>query len=165
MSSPVTISYPDWWDRDLNGYPDIEKLLADYLGPMITGITTTYWLPDQQTIDETLANGGGFLRIYRVGGSINDEQNRDEPNVQIAALTQSRDKSWDLIEFVRTGVLEQFRKAAVVPGTKYQMHMAGGLVGPQLIPEQLRDDRLVPMTVTLHTWRVSGKSFRQALGL
>lgn len=165
MSSPITISYPSWWDRDRGGYPNIENLLETLFTPLISGITVTYWLPSDKVIADTLAAGGGFLRIYRTGGRINRDQTRDEPNVQLAALTKSRDMSWDLIEFARTGVLEQFENAAVVPGTQHKLHCVGEMVGPQLIPEQMRDERLVPATFALHTWRIEGKSYRQALGL
>jgi hypothetical protein len=161
----TTVGYPDWWDRDRNGYPDIEVLLETLFTPLISGIVITNWLPDEKTIQNTLESGSGFLRIYRTGGRINHEQKRDEPTVQLAALTKSRTASWDLIEFCRTAVLDQFQKAALVPGTLYKLQCAGELVGPQLIPEQMRMERLVPATFSLHTWRVEGKSFQQALGL
>lgn len=162
----TSISYPAWWDRSQSGFPNIENLLKTLFTPMISGVTVTYWLPsDESIIEDTLASGGGFLRIYRTGGRTNYEQNRDEPNVQLAALTKSRDASWDLIEFARTGVLSQFEKAAVVPGTQHQLKCEGEVVGPQIIPELMRDERLVPATFTLHTWRLKSNSLRQAIGL
>ncbi|MCT7369461.1 phage tail termination protein [Mycolicibacterium llatzerense] len=161
----TSISYPAWWNRDQAGFPNIENLLKTLFTPMISGITVTYWLPSDRVIEDTLAAGGGFLRIYRTGGRANYEENRDEPNVQLAALTKSRDDSWDLIEFARTGVLSQFEKAAVVPGTQHQLKCEGEVVGPQYIPEQMRDERLVPATFTLHTWRLKSNSLRQAIGL
>lgn len=165
MSSPVTISYPDWWDGEKLGFPNIEDLLKTLFVPLISGVTVTYWLPSESVIEDTLSSGGGFLRIYRTGGAVNLQENRDEPNVQLAALTKSRDISWDLIEFARTGVLGQFEKAAIVPGTPHRLKYEREVLGPQLIPEQMRDERLVPSTFSLHTWRQSGNSLRQALGL
>ncbi|MCX8559773.1 hypothetical protein OS122_02520 [Mycolicibacterium mucogenicum] len=161
----TAISYPDWWDRDQFGYPNAENLLKTLLVPLISGITVTPWLPSESVIEQTLDAGGGFLRIYRTGGRVNYEQKRDEPNVQLAALTKSRDASWDLIEFARTGVLAQFEKPAVVPGTQYELQCLGEVVGPQLIPAEMRDERLVPATFMLHTWRLRSNSLRQALGL
>lgn len=154
------IGYPNWWR---GGYPDIEKLLATLFSPLLTGVTVTHWLPAQDVIEASLANGDAYLRIYRTGGKINREQNRDEPNVQIAALSHSRDASWELVEFIRTGVLEQYDEASIVPGTTHQLRCPGEVVGPQLIPEQLRDDRLVPITFAFHTWKPKGLRYRQAL--
>lgn len=156
------IGYPAWWG---GGYPDIEKLLGQLFSPLLTGVEVTHWLPRQDVIEETLAAGDGYLRIYRTGGKVNREQRRDEPNVQIAALTKSRDASWELIEFVRTGVLEQYDDAAKVPGTKHELCCVGEVIGPQLVPEQLRDERLVPITFSFLTWKPKGllDKYRRAL--
>lgn len=159
------ITYPAWW---AGGYPNIEDLLGALLAPLLGGVQVTYWLPSQEVINNTIAAGGGYLRVYRTGGKINREQNRDEPNVQIAALTASRDASWELIEFVRTGVLENYDKPAAVPGTTQQLCCTGELIGPQLIPEQLRDERLVPLTFGFHTWKPKGlrdKYFKALFGI
>lgn len=164
------IGYPDWYgngDPSSGGYPNIENLLKTLFEPQLSGVLITYWLPDEAIIEAILNSGGGILRLFRMGGKINQAEKRDEPNVQAAALTKSRDDSWELIEFVRTGVLQQFTEAAaIVPGTIHKLHCAGELVGPQLIPEQFRDERLVPVTFTLHTWKPKGlPNYRQALGL
>lgn len=85
--------------------------------------------------------------------------------MQLAALTKSRDASWELIEVARQ-VLEQFEATAIVPGTIHKLHCAGEILGPQLIPEQIRAERLVPVTFTLHTWKPKGLgNYREALGL
>lgn len=158
----MTIAYPAWFR---GGYPNAEDLLKILFEPLVSGAGVTSWLPAEAAIEEELRGGGGFLRVYRTGGKINREHNRDEPNVQCAALTASRDQSWSLIEFVRQ-TLESFESAAVVPGTIHKLACAGELVGPQLIPEQIRDERLVPVTFTLHTWKPKGLgNYREALGL
>lgn len=154
------IAYPCWWR---GGYPDIEVVLGQLFTPLLDGVEVTHWLPRQEVIEDTLLSGGAFLRIYRTGGKVNAPQNRDEPNVQIAALTKSRDSSWELIEFVRTGVLEQFSEAAIVPGTTHQLCCLGEVIGPQLVPEQLRDERLVPITFAFQTWKPKGLRYREAL--
>lgn len=156
------IGYPDWWQ---GGYPDVEKLLGQLFSPLLTGVEVTHWLPRQAVIEDTLASGGAYLRIYRTGGKINEPQNRDEPNVQIAALTRARDASWELIEFVRTGVLAHYDKAATVPGTPHKLCCAGEVVGPQLVPEALRDERLVPITFAFQTWKPKGLSDKYRMGL
>lgn len=146
------ITYPAWYR---GGFPNAEDLVKTLFAPLLTGVTAVSWLPKQDEVEQTLNAGGGYLRVYRSGGSINRPQNRDEPNVQFVALTRSRDKSWELIEFVRQ-VLEQFESTAVVPGTIHKMHCAGELLGPQLTPGEMRDDRIVPVTFTLHTWKPGG---------
>ncbi len=157
------VSFPPWWK---GGYPDVEKLLANALiGPLLPGTKVEYWLPGNAL--EQIQGGTEFLRVRRLGGRINTGEKRDEPVVQFAALTKSRDASYELIEFVRTGVLEPFMDAvAIVPGTPHKLGCEGEIVGPQQIPEPIRDERLVPATFVLHTWKPKGlPNYRQALGL
>lgn len=169
MTSQIT--FPDYYTKsgEPGGYPNIENLLKTLFtsGPVgLGGVDVYYWLPAQAVIEETLAADRGILRIFRTGGKINRSKGRDEPNVQLAALTKSRDRSWELIEFARTGVLEEFEDGAIVPGTIHKLQSVGELIGPQLIPEQIRDERLVPVTFTLLTWKPKGLgNYREALGL
>jgi hypothetical protein len=168
------ITYPAYYgggDPKLGGYPNAENLVKTlFTSPVVglSGVLVTYWLPDEDEIEEILDDGRGILRIYRIGGQINYGENRDEPNVQIAALTKSRDDSWDLIGFARTGVLGPFWEgAAIVPGTSHKLQCVKENLGPQLIPEPIsRDERLVPVTFSLHTWKPKGLgNYREALGL
>lgn len=167
MTSAVT--YPDFWVPGQTGFPNVENLLQTlFTGiPQFDGVVVKYWLPSESDIDDILASGQAILRIFRTGGKVNRAEKRDEPNVQVAALSNSRDDSWELIEFVRTGVLELgYAEGSVVPGTIHKLHYAGEVLGPQLIPEQYRDERLVPATFTLHTWKPKGlERYRGAIGL
>ncbi len=157
------ITYPDWYH---GGFPDAEVLMETLFTPLLSGVTPVKWLPAESVIESTLKSGDGYLRIYRTGGRINFEQNRDEPNVQFVAMTKSRDESWRLIEFVRQ-VLSQFvKQSALVPGTTHVLGCAGELLGPNLTPGEMRDERLVPATFTLQTWGPGGlDKYGQALGL
>lgn len=159
----MTVTLPVWYT---GGYPDIEKLLTNWLQPMLS-VSVVSWLPKPAVYEEVLQTTEGFLRIYRTGGKINRPEKRDEPRVQFAALTRSRDDSWTLIEFVRQ-CLEAFgdtnSSTTVIASTK--IGCPGEVVGPQLIPELLQDDRLVPITFELWTSRPDGlDKYRQALGL
>lgn len=159
------IGFPDWWPVGAGGYPNIQKLLRTLFTPLLTGVEVTSWLPKPSVYEAQLSSGKGYLRFYRTGGHINRDQNRDESRVQAAALTRSSDESWELIEFTRQ-MLEQFAEPAPVPGTTLLLQCAGELVGPQLIPELVSDDRLVPVTFEVHTWRSKGlPDYRRALGL
>jgi hypothetical protein len=162
----VTIIYPGWYQ---GGFPDVETLLKALFTPLLSGVDVISWLPPAETIAATINGGDGYLRVYRLGGHIDHEENRDEPNVQFAALTGSRNDSNELIEFVRQ-VLDAFSggngRGAIVPGTGVLLGCEREIVGPQTIPEQYRDEKLVPATFTLHTWKPKGlPNYRQALGL
>lgn len=159
--------YPGWWAVGAATYPDVEKqVLRPLFQPHLSDISVVSWLPKPDVYNTQLQAGKGYLRTFRVGGAVNFEQNRDEPRVQFAALTGSRDESWELIGFVREVLGAYWRHAAVVPGTPYKLSTVGEIVGPQLIPELLQDDRLVPVTFEFHTWKPKGlPNYRQALGL
>lgn len=165
----MTLTFPGF-PQYQGGYPNIENLLKTVYTPLLdgSGVEPTYWLPKPDKITEFFEQGGkGYLRMYRTGGAINPIENRDEPRVQLAAMTPSRDDSWDLIEMVRQVLHEGYGKAAaIVPGTIHKLQTSGEVVGPQLIPELMQDDRLVPITVEFYTWRPKGlPNYRQALGL
>lgn len=159
------IGYPSWWTVGAAGFPDIEKLLSTLFTPLLTGVDVVAKIPKPDVYEAQLSQGNGYLRFYRTGGAINYSEKRDEPRVQAAALTRSRDQSWELIEFTRQ-VLECFQHSAIVPGTTTKLACVGEVVGPQLIPELIPDDRLVPVTFGFYTWKPKGlPNYRQALGL
>jgi len=159
----MAITYPPWYK---GGFPDVEVLLETLFMPMISGVTPVHWFPTEDIIETTLNAGNGYLSIYRTGGKINHDQNRDEPNVQFVALTKSRDESWKLIEFIRQ-VLSKFEESeAVVPGTNNQLGCLGEILGPQLTRAEMRDERIVPVTFTLLTRKPGGLgNYHEALGL
>jgi hypothetical protein len=164
VTTPATggLHYPSWYQ---GGNPDAEMLMQVLFQPLLgttqvsdannqPAMAPTYvvtYLPNPDVYDAWLAEGYAYLRAYRMGGAYNFDQNRDEPRVALAALTQSRDTSWYLIEFVRQ-VLNAYESGAPVAGaTGVTLTMAGEVGGPQLIPEIIQDDRLVQITVGLHT--------------
>lgn len=162
----MTIGFPDWWQVGRGGYPNANKLARQVFDGLLTNVELLSWFPEQATYEAHLAAGGGYLRTYRTGGRINRGERRDEPKVQFAALTRSSDDSWELIEFVRQVLEEGYgNAAAIVPGTTYELYAAGEVVGPQLIPEMIADDRLVPITYEFYTKRPKGlPNYRQLLG-
>jgi hypothetical protein len=161
--------FPVWYG---GGFPDAEKLLESLFAPLLTDVIFVPWLPhpDTQvggvTYEDQLQSGKAFLRIARVGGRINFDQNRDEPRVQLAAVAKSRQKSWDLIEFCRQIVWVGFGHGALVPNTIHKLQASEEVLGPQLIPENIVEPRMVPASFGLYTWKPRGLSnYRQALGL
>lgn len=158
------IGYPSWY---LGGCPDIEKVLKEYFSTLLTGVEVISWLPPDYA--GNLASGLAYLRVFRMGGALNiDTRNYvDETRVQIATLSGSRDDANHLMEFVRQ-VLYAFRFGGFVTGptTSAYIQVEGELVGPQLLPEQMRDERLVAVTFQINANRPKGlPDYRQALDL
>lgn len=158
------IGYPAWYE---GGCPDVERVMKTLFDGLLANVEVVSWMPPDYA--DTLAAGGSFLRIYRLGGRINVENRAwvDEARVQFAALCTSRDESWQLVEFVRQ-MLYAFRDGGTVVGQTATtfVAVAGEVVGPQLIPEQMRDERLVSVTFDVHTNRPKGlPEYRQALAL
>lgn len=160
------VALPDWYK---GGTPDIEKLLRALLQPQLSDTNVVSWIPKPDVYQAQIALGRSYLRTYRTGGGWNDAQSRDEPRVQFAALCPSRDESWQLIEFVRQTLICFIRETGVLVnlnGTQYKFAAEGEIAGPQLIPELLQDDKLVPITFQLFTWKPKGlPDYRAALNL
>ena len=160
--SPI---YPDWYD---GGCPDIEAVLIDLFTPLLGGVNVVSWFPPDYA--SQMAGGTSYLRVFRMGGQINIDTKSwvDQTRVQVAALCLQRDDSWALIEFVRQ-VLYAYNQGGSIrraDATSTFVVVPGEVLGPQFIPEQLRDERLVPVTFEVHADRPKGlPSYRQALGL
>jgi hypothetical protein len=158
------ITFPAWY---AGGCPDVERVLRDLFSGLLPGVQVVSWVPPDYAA--SLATGTPFLRVFRVGGRINVENRNwvDETRVQLAALCTGRDDSWALIEFVRQ-ILYAYRDGGHVlsSGSTTFIQVPGEVVGPQLIPEAMRDERLVPVTFDVHTDRPRGlPEYRQELSL
>lgn len=173
------ITYPSWWK---GGRWDIEQLLSDLFtfeeNPAAAGLTNVRverMFTEIEGQAEHLAAGGGFLLVHRRSGRLNktSRQWTDETITELAALTTSAGQSIDLMAYITT-VLEEFDDG----GTVYRssphpsgllttfMKVPGEVVGPQLIPELIRDERYVPSTWEIHADRPRGlPDYREALGL
>lgn len=160
------IGYPAWYK---GGGPDVERVVRDLFASLVTNVKVVSWLPPDYA--QTLATGGAFLRVFRQGGRYNvDTRNWvDEARVQFAALSATRDESWELIEFVRQVLYAYWGGGnVVVPsnGTRAFIQTMGEVTGPQLMPEQMRDERLVPITFDVFVDRPRGLPiYRESLGL
>lgn len=173
------IGYPDWWQ---GGRWDIERLLADlFTHPQnpaaadLTNVRVERMFTTIEGQEEHLANGGGFLLVHRRNGRLNktSRQWTDETITDLAALTSSADESIKLNSYITT-VLEEFDEGGTVfRSTPHPsgllttfMKVPGEVVGPQLIPELIRDERYVPSTWEIHADRPRGlPDYREALGL
>jgi hypothetical protein len=159
----MTLVLPNWYDP-AKGCPDVEKdIIRPLFQPLLTTTNVVSWIPKPDIYQAELAAGRSYLRAYRTGGAWNEDQRRDEPRVQFAALCQSRDESWRLIKFVREILRGFIRDGGIVNG--YAVTVDGEVAGPQLIPELLQDDKLVPITIQIYTWPKGLPDYRAALGL
>lgn len=175
----MTISYPSWWK---GGRWDIERLLSDLFtfdqnaaAADLTNVRVERMFVKIEGQEAHLAAGGGFLLVHRRNGRLNKttRQWTDETITDLATLTASPDQSLTLNSYI-TSVLEEYDDG----GTVYRstphpsglsttfMKVPGEVVGPQLIPELLRDERIVPSTWEIHADRPRGlPDYREALGL
>lgn len=150
--------FPSWYR---GGWVDVERLLIEFFGELLTGVTTLTWLPPEKTVLEDIQNGTIYLRIFRTGGRIIRDQDSgdiDRTHVQFAAISASRDLSWEVIEFVRN-VLYSFDRGGSrmkTTGLYAVISCNGEIVGPALTAEAFRDPRLVPVTFELDVQRRKG---------
>jgi hypothetical protein len=154
----VTLGWPDWW---AGGFPDRERVVLDALQPVLNlvdvldsvgapifdGIVqrrplACTWLPDNYSDKLPV------VRIYRGGGAADAGIMRDPAAVQIAAIADTRQESWELIEFCRQWLLSYHRGGTVLraDGSMTLVDCIEELVGPQQVPELNPDKRLVPLT-------------------
>lgn len=147
------IGYPAWY---AGGTPDVEMVMRDMFSAQLTGVEVVSWVPPDYA--SHLASGLTYLRVFRLGGRFNVETRVDEARVQFAALSASRDESVRLIDFVRMALVVgcRFGKTVITAGTTAFVLVPGEVVGPQLLPEQLRDERLVATTIDVNVDRRRG---------
>jgi hypothetical protein len=161
----VTLGFPSWW----KGFRwDVERLMRDLFlfdenkaAQEITGLKVEPFTPPTEERETWIRDGNGFLFVHRRGGSLDKSTAPlvDRSITELAALTKSRDDSNELISYVAdilsTGYGEDggtVRRS--VPhrsglSTTF-LKVPGEVVGPQLIPELIRDERYVSTTWNLH---------------
>ena len=144
------------------GFVDIERLLMEFFDALLSGVTVLTWFPTENEVLTNIQAGTIYLRIFRSGGRIvfdeDGEAEVDRAHVQFAAMSASRDLSWEVIEFVRNMLYAYYRGGARMQGaTLYSViKCRGEIVGPALTAEAFRDQRLVPITFELDVQRRKG---------
>lgn len=175
----MTLTYPAWW----RGFRwDVERLVRDVFmfednasADGLQGLQVVPWFPEPKERDAWLSQGNGYLWVHRLGGHLNRSTmpGTDESVVQLAGLSRSRDETNQLMEYVAT-ILSQFDEGGDVRrstphlggSTSTFVKVPGELVGPQLIPDRFRDDRLIPAQWEIHADLPRGlPDYRELLGL
>lgn len=156
--SPL-IGFPPWYG---GGFVDIERLLSGFYDVLLTNVTVLNWFPPDTELLDDVEAGIIYLRIFRSGGRIVfDEDGKaevDRPHVQFAAMSKSRDLSWEVIEFVRNTLYPFSRGGGRMQGGDLYAVITcnGEVLGPSLTAEAFRDPRLVPITFELESQRRKG---------
>jgi hypothetical protein len=157
------ITYPVWWEglrwemcrliRDLFTYAP--NVAADGLD----GVKVERFPDSTETFADWLGTGNGFILVHRNGGQLDKVREPwvDNAIVTVAALTLSPDSSHELMDYVTT-IFDAYEMGGQVKRStphrcglaETTMKVPGEVVAPQMIPEQFRDERLVPMVWSIH---------------
>lgn len=154
----MSLSFPSWYK---GGFPDRERLVEDILTPVLStvdvfdvsnNLVVDNGVPRRPTVYTRLPKDYTqrlpIVRLFRGGGAADMGVLSDPASVQVACIAETRDMSWDLMEFCRMWLLSYYRGGTVhrADGSKTAVKCIEELVGPQLLPELRPDDRLVPLT-------------------
>ena len=134
----MTLSLPSWYR---GGFIDVEDLLCDLfvwlLGEEIPVVT---WL-----VEDYYVNPRPVIRVHRAAGKAVDGMPFDHAVVQIGVLSQSRQDSWQLAEFVRQ-VMAACSGGFKVPrqdGTVTQINSVEEWAGPVQALDEYVDDKFI----------------------
>ncbi|MBX9920007.1 MAG: hypothetical protein K2Y33_09315 [Mycolicibacterium frederiksbergense] len=159
----MTLVYPDFYE----GFRwDVELLVSDIFSfagnraALIEGVEVVPWFPPNDKRDAWLSDGNAFLWVHRLGGPLNTASlpGTDQAVVQMAGLTKSRAETNEFMSYV-AAVLNAYgrdgghvqRSSPHLSGSSTTfIRVPGEVVGPQLIPERFRDERLIPAQWEIH---------------
>jgi hypothetical protein len=134
----MALSLPPWYK---GGFIDVEDLLCDLfiwlLGEEIPVVT---WL-----VEDYYVNPRPVIRVHRAAGKAVDGMPFDHAVVQIGVLSQSRQDSWQLAEFVRQ-VMAACSGGFKVPrqdGTVTQINSVEEWAGPVQALDEYVDDKFI----------------------
>lgn len=154
----MSLTFPDWYK---GGFPDREKVVADLLAPFLT-LVDVFDATGAQVFDgssprrpyvctflpEGYSDMLPIIRLYRGGGAADAGVLADPASVQVAVIADTREESWELMEYCRAWLLSYARGGTVVraDGSTTVIDSIGELVGPQQVPELNPSKRMVPLT-------------------
>jgi hypothetical protein len=164
-------TFPAWYHTDKT-WLDTEYVLKNAFAAWLPDTDVLSWLPASDNVLKTIQAGGAYLRIFRTGGQLSGDTERksnvDCARIQFAAIANTRNESWDIINFVRSVMWAYFEQSGRITGGDITCVMStiGEVQGPQLSPVEFRDERLVPVTFDLEFQRPKGlPDYRIPLGL
>lgn len=153
----MSLGFPAWYQ---GGFPDRELVVLDILQPVLDTVDVfdragsqvfdgvnprrpfaCAWLPDNYLEHLPL------VRVFRGGGAADADIMRDPAAVQVAVIADTRQESWELLEFCRQWLLSYHRGGKVLraDASTTLVDCIEELVGPQQLPELSLDKRLVQL--------------------
>jgi len=144
------LQLPAWFH---GGNVDAEDLVCSYFEWLLgSNVYVCTWLPPGHyvlTPGEPVGGTQPTLRVWRQPGKADPDIRRDEAIVQIAAITPTRQESWQLIDFVRTMMDDDVCVGLPITlsdGSKSTIARSEEWLGPQLVPERVVDEKFIPVT-------------------
>lgn len=142
---------PDWY---VGQYPDTEDALCDYFEWLTDGKVKAYtWLPPEFY---ALSDSGDVLEVpqpslwvWRKPGNADPDSRSDRQLVQIAAITNKRSDSWELIGFVREMMEDKIICNLDIPrkdGSTTRFRHSEEWLGPEIRIAGIADEKFIPVT-------------------
>lgn len=141
----MTVTFPDWYQ---GGFPDRELLVIDLVQRFLDLISpqgkAVTWLPDD--FDAQVKAGTTIVRVYR--GGMGADGLWDSAAVQLGVIAATRADSWAVAEYLRQ-IMRSYEHGGTVQRADGSVSLVDSIVeigGPQQLPEENPDFRLVPAT-------------------
>lgn len=148
----MSITFPDWYE---GGWPDSELVTLDLVQKYLDMLTpqgkAVTWLLDDHFA--LIDSGVPVAWIYRAGPSA--EGIWDPAAIQLSVIAATRADSWAVLEYLRQ-VLLSFEHGGPVrreDGSITQVASIEEMTGPQQLPEENPDHRLVSATFVVECRR------------
>lgn len=156
----MTLVLPEWFE---DNFVDVESLLIDLFSRILPDVEVGCWLPDDWLDDPTPDPQLLFFRLP--GAQVDYDRNSDVCQVQVIAVTPSRDDSWRLMSLVRAIMLPMNGfPVTMEDGFTAKVWSTEDVAGPQLLtPGQQIDTRVVTSVFSLRVGLRSRKRYDQII--
>ena len=154
----MSLVLPEWFEEN---FVDVEQMLIDLFTRLVPDVEVGCWSADDW-LDEPSPQPQ--LLFFRLPGSrVDYDRNSDVCHVQVVAITESRDDSWRLMNFVRAVILPmQGFRIPMEDGFTAQVWTTEDIAGPELLsPGQQIDTRVVASVFSIRVGLRSRKRYDQ----
>lgn len=156
----MTLVLPEWYEEK---FVNVEDLFIDLFDVLLPEVDVGCWYADDWLDDPS---PGPQLQFFRLPGvRVDLDRNSDVCHVQALAVSDSRDDSWRLINFVRSLVLPmQGAKVRMSDGFIASVWCSEDVSGPQMLtPAQQIDNRVIPWVFSVRVGLRSRKRYDAVL--
>lgn len=160
MAAAVTLVLPEWYEEK---FVDVEGLFIDLFTALLPAVDVGCWYADDWLDDPSPDPQLQFFRLP--GARVDLGRNSDVCHVQALAVSDLRDDSWRLINFVRSIVLPmQGAKVRMSDGFTASVWCSDDVSGPQMLtPAQQIDNRVIPWVFSVRVGLRSRKRYDDVL--